>query len=108
MPLFKSKEDREELRLARARAKQARRARDTTPAHRWEYKVKWIQKGWQKGALGSGSMELAFNKLGSQGWELVAVEAERATFKREILDFSEAEREELAAVEDDEDQDDDA
>jgi hypothetical protein len=49
-------------------------------------------------------MELAFNKLGAQGWELVAIEGERATFKSEFLDLSDAEREELAAVEDEEDE----
>lgn len=108
MPMFKSKEERQEVRLAREKAKEVRRARDADPAQRWEYKVKWIPRGRQKGALGGGTMELVFNKLGAQGWELVAIEGERATFKREILDLSEAEREELAAVEDEEDESEEA
>jgi hypothetical protein len=61
-------------------------------------------KAGRKGPLVGATMELAFNKLGAQGWELVAIEGERATFKREILDLSDAEREELAAVEDEEDE----
>jgi hypothetical protein len=78
------------------------------PARRWEYKAKWIPRGRQKGPFGGAIMELAFNKLGAQGWELVAIEGERAMFKREILDLSDAEREELAAVEDDEDESEEA
>ena len=106
MPIFKSKEDREAARALRARAKEARRQRDANPETRWEYKVVWIMKGQQKGAMGSSSMELKFNKHGSQGWELVAVEAERATFKRQVTEFSEAEKEELATVEVEEEDDD--
>src|SRR5947209_19522709 len=108
MPIFKSKEDREAARVLRARAKEARRQRDANPETRWEYKVVWIMKGQQKGAFGSSSMELNFNKRGSQGWELVSVEAERAIFKRRVTELSEAEKEELATVEvedsDDEDE----
>jgi hypothetical protein len=99
MPLFQSKDDKEAARATRERAKEARRQRDTNPDTRWEYKVVWVRRGAQKGAMGSRTMELAFNKVGSQGWELVAVEEERATFKRRILELSEAEKEELATVE---------
>jgi hypothetical protein len=48
----------------------------------WEYKVVRVGDDKQRGVLGSGRMEAIFNDLGRDGWELVAVNAERATFKR--------------------------
>ena len=36
-------------------------------------------------------MEEIFNKLGAQGWELVAINMERATFKREVKTTTTAE-----------------
>jgi hypothetical protein len=51
---------------------------------KWEYQVKRVGEDKQKGLLGSGRMEQIFNEEGKQGWELVAVNEERATFKRRI------------------------
>lgn len=49
---------------------------------KWEYQVKRIGEDKQKGLLGSQRMEQIFNGEGAQGWELVAIHEERATFKR--------------------------
>ena len=84
---------------ARERAQEARRRRDDQPAERWEYQVKRIKKDLQTGMLGSSAMEQIFNKEGAKGWEIVAIEQERVVLKRRITDISEAELEELAAVE---------
>jgi hypothetical protein len=51
---------------------------------KWEYQVKRVGEDKQKGLLGSGRMEQIFNEEGKKGWELVAVNEERATFKRRI------------------------
>ena len=51
---------------------------------RWEYQVKRVGEDKQKGLLGSQRMEQIFNSEGAQGWELVAVHEERATFKRQL------------------------
>ena len=51
---------------------------------KWEYQVKRVGEDKQKGLLGSGRMEQIFNEEGKNGWELVAVNEERATFKRRI------------------------
>jgi hypothetical protein len=52
---------------------------------KWEYQVKRIGEDMQKGLLGSGRMEEIFNAEGVQGWELIAINEERATFKRPKL-----------------------
>ncbi len=51
---------------------------------RYEYQVKRVGEDKQKGLLGSQRMEQIFNGEGAQGWELVAVHEERATFKRQL------------------------
>src|SRR6266540_4159052 len=91
------KKDTEEERAAKASAKAAadqlqaearEREREEREAAEVEHRSfveslpKWEYK--QKGLLGSGRMEQIFNEEGKQGWELVAVNEERATFKRRI------------------------
>ena len=49
---------------------------------KWEYQVKRIGEDKQKGWLGSQRMESILNGEGAEGWELVAISEERATFKR--------------------------
>lgn len=49
---------------------------------RWEYQVKRIGEDKQTGWAGSERMEQILNSAGADGWELVAIHAERATFKR--------------------------
>lgn len=49
---------------------------------RWEYRVIRVGGDKQRGILGGGRMEDLFNDLGREGWELVAVSEERASFKR--------------------------
>ena len=51
---------------------------------KWEYQVKRVGEDKQKGMLGSTRMEQIFNGEGRNGWELVAVHEERATFKRRV------------------------
>ena len=51
---------------------------------RWEYQVKRIGEDKQKGLLGSGRMEQILNGEGQDGWELVVINEERATFKRQL------------------------
>jgi hypothetical protein len=51
---------------------------------KWEYQVKRIGEDKQKGLLGSQRMEQIFNAEGAKGWELVAINEERATFKRRL------------------------
>lgn len=81
------------------KAHQAARAqRDVSPATRWEYKTIRVGEDKQKGRLGSGRMDTLFNQLGALGWELVAVNMERATFKREVPHMSAAEVEEFAEL----------
>ena len=53
---------------------------------RFQYQVKRIGEDKQKGMLGSQRMEQIFNAEGAQGWELVAIHEERATFKRRLPD----------------------
>ena len=53
---------------------------------KFEYQVKRIGEDKQKGLLGSQRMEEILNGAGSQGWELVAIHEERATFKRRLPD----------------------
>ncbi len=49
---------------------------------KWEYQVKRVGEDKQKGLMGSQRMEQIFNGEGAKGWELVAINEERATFKR--------------------------
>ena len=51
---------------------------------RFEYQVKRVGGDKQKGLLGSQRMEQIFNGEGNQGWELVMINEERATFKRQL------------------------
>ncbi len=76
---------REREQAQRQAEENARRA--TLAAHvqslpKWEYQVKRVGEDKQKGLLGSQRMEQLFNGEGAQGWELVAINEERATFKR--------------------------
>ena len=81
------RQQRDSLQAEQRAAKEAERAhvrafQETRP--RWEYQVKRIGEDKQKGLLGSGRMKNLFNDLGTKGWELVAVNEERAIFKREL------------------------
>ena len=68
-----------------AAAEQAsRRAAHVASVPKWEYQVKRVGEDKQKGLLGSQRMEQIFNEEGKQGWELVAINEERATFKRPL------------------------
>jgi hypothetical protein len=75
-----------EAEQARLRENQQRiaaaRAAHVASLPKWEYQVKRIGEDKQKGLLGSQRMEQIFNGEGAQGWELVAINEERATFKR--------------------------
>lgn len=51
---------------------------------RYEYQVKRVGDDKQKGLLGSQRMEQIFNGEGAKGWELVTINAERATFRRQL------------------------
>jgi hypothetical protein len=51
---------------------------------RHEYQVKRVGEDKQKGLLGSQRMEQIFNAEGDKGWELVMINEERATFKRQL------------------------
>jgi hypothetical protein len=51
---------------------------------RYEYQVKRVGSDKQKGMLGSTRMEEIFNAEGDKGWELVMINEERATFKRQL------------------------
>jgi hypothetical protein len=51
---------------------------------RYEYQVKRVGEDKQKGLLGSQRMEQIFNGEGDNGWELVMINEERATFKRQL------------------------
>lgn len=73
------------------------RERDLRPSTRWEYKTIRVGEDKQKGVFGSGRMDTLFNSLGARGWELVAVNMERATFKREVPHMSAAEVAEVEA-----------
>lgn len=96
--LTKAKDAHHEARASARAATEARRERDRNPATRWEYRASRVGEDKQKGLTGSRRIEEIFNKLGSQGWELVAINMERAVFKREVVAISQAELEELADV----------
>lgn len=51
---------------------------------KFEYQVKRVGEDKQKGMLGSQRMEQLFNAEGKLGWELIAINEERATFKRPL------------------------
>lgn len=53
---------------------------------KFEYQVKRISEDKQKELLGSQRMEEILNGEGAQGWELVVIQEERATFKRRLPD----------------------
>jgi hypothetical protein len=97
MPLLgrKSKdpkiEETMEERVVRVAAEQAERtaaaerlAEHVRSVTKWEYQVKRVGEDKQKGLLGSQRMEQLFNGEGAQGWELVTINEERATFKRPL------------------------
>jgi hypothetical protein len=67
---------------AEAAARQAVIAEHVRSLPKWEYQVKRVGEDKQKGLLGSQRMEQIFNGEGDQGWELIAIHEERATFKR--------------------------
>ena len=69
---------------AAAQAEAARVAAFQATLPRWEYQVKRVGEDKQKGLLGSQRMEQLFNGEGAGGWELVAINEERATFKRQL------------------------
>ena len=48
----------------------------------WEYKVVDVHALLQRGLEGAAHMEFTFNTLGKDGWELVTIVEDRATFKR--------------------------
>src|SRR5215210_4126011 len=63
-------------------AAEQRLAQHEASLMKWEYQVKRVGEDKQKGLLGSQRMEQIFNAEGARGWELVAINEERATFKR--------------------------
>ena len=67
---------------ARQQEGAAEKAAHIASIPKWEYQVKRVGEDKQKGLLGSQRMEAIFNGEGQQGWELVAISEERATFKR--------------------------
>lgn len=72
-------------RQADQRAAAARMAAHEAALPKWEYQVKRVGEDKQKGLLGSQRMEQIFNAEGARGWELVAINEERATFKRPAM-----------------------
>jgi hypothetical protein len=71
-------------REAAAQAERERIAEFQRTLPRYEYQVKRIGDDKQKGLLGSQRMEQLFNGEGARGWELVTINAERATFRRQL------------------------
>lgn len=59
-------------------AKDASTERDANPETQWEYKARNLAK------VPGVATEDDFNRLGQQGWELVAVAQDYAIFKRPI------------------------
>lgn len=94
----RAKEQGAQAKAASDARQQGQLERDESPATRWEYKTIRVGEDKQKGLLGSGRMDTLFNRLGVLGWELVAVNLERATFKREVPHMSAAEAAEIAAL----------
>ena len=79
-----AKEQEKAKREAAAAAQAAQLASHVASLPKWEYQVKRVGEDKQKGILGSQRMEQIFNEEGKQGWELVAINEERATFKRPL------------------------
>jgi hypothetical protein len=76
-----------EAKAQRESVEQAQRERTATfqkTLPRYEYQVKRVGDDKQKGLLGSQRMEQIFNAEGGKGWELVTINAERATFRRQL------------------------
>lgn len=71
-----------ERETAQREAEAAERSSFIGSLPKWEYQVKRVGEDKQKGLLGSTRMEQIFNDEGKKGWELVAINEERATFKR--------------------------
>lgn len=92
--MAKAREHRDSL-IAR---REGRAERDANPVTRWEYRVARIGSDKQKGLLGSRRMEEILDSLGAEGWELVTINMERATFKRQVTSISQAELDELDEV----------
>ena len=87
MKVFKTKEERAAHDAAEAEAREQAEAETaellrTIP--RWQYQVKRVGEDKQRGLLGSQRMEQLFNAEGAKGWELIAINEERATFKRPL------------------------
>lgn len=87
-----------EVRASELARRAGRAERDANPGTRWEYRVVRIGSDKQKGLFGSERMQTILDSIGAQGWELVAVNMERATFKREVTNMSRDELDELAEV----------
>jgi alkyl sulfatase BDS1-like metallo-beta-lactamase superfamily hydrolase len=71
-------------REAAEQAQQERNAAFQKTLPRYEYQVKRVGDDKQKGLLGSQRMEQIFNGEGAKRWELVTINAERATFRRQL------------------------
>ena len=52
---------------------------------KWDYKVIFVHKHDQEGLLGSGSIEERLQKLGRDGWEVVAAIGDRIILKRPLV-----------------------
>jgi hypothetical protein len=79
-----AKAQEEQAKQAEKAGRQAALATHLQTVTKWEYQVKRVGEDKQKGILGSQRMEEIFNGEGAQGWELVAINEERATFKRPL------------------------
>ena len=90
---------RKEAKALMRAATAAKGVRDQSPSQRWEYKVVWSRKGRVEGLFGAGRLELALDRWGSQGWELVQFSNERLVFKRQVVAMATDELQELAQIE---------
>ena len=79
-----AKEQEKAKREAAAAAQAAQLASHVASLPKWEYQVKRVGEDKQKGILGSQRMEQILNEEGKQSWQLVAINEERATFKRPL------------------------
>ena len=78
---------RQRMRAEREEAERADRERVAAyqaDLPRWEYQVKRVGEEKQNGLLRSQRMGQILNREGAAGWELVAIDEERATFKRQL------------------------
>jgi hypothetical protein len=76
------KADRDAAAAAELEARRAQLESHLSTLPKFEYQVKRIGEDKQKGLLGSQRMEQILNGEGKNGWELVTINEERATFKR--------------------------